>query len=553
MDSKKLQTPVADVAEEKIDTTSVTKGKKVEEEYEDDDEPTSFSFTIEQEIIEMVLLRKYFYSHFLQQFRRHAITAKDPRAKTIRTLGVNITDDLRPNLFVNMNFYNSLTKDEKMGVLEHEVLHMLHKHLIRKEEREDYVWNLAADIAINQYIKGLPKGIMCGECAVIIRKEDTTDPKTGKVTGFVYMYHKMDSDGEKQITIKGSDAVHCPCCGKEVDNKVDRCEPMMWDKFPLENGTKLQAEMTTENYYDVLWKNMPKQVIKIGMRITKDGQAGAGRCLGEGGEDSSDGHGKGYGNGWVEIDGQKVPIVMDDHDAWSTCSDNKELAHEKIKDMVQKAVNESSNRSQGHLPSYLKSLIDSCIAHKILNWRSEMRKFVGYEEFAKLETTRKRRNRRYDFQPGYKIVRKAHVAVCVDSSGSVTDNEFAKFFSEIEAMKKAGVSITVIECDADIQDVYTYKKTPKIKRIGYGGTDFRPPFDLITNGKFKQGEGGYYSGRSKGREFEIKKKVDCIIYCTDMAGSFPRTIPCPTIWVATPQHSDYGWKPELGKKVVMRD
>jgi predicted metal-dependent peptidase len=126
--------------------------------------------TIEQEVIEFILQRKFFYGYFLQQFKRHI-------TRDVKTLAVNITEDLKPNLYINPDFYNSLTLEEKMAVLEHELLHLLNKHLIRIEGRNSYVWNVATDVAINQYIKGLPYGELCPDCNIVIHKVGNTLPK----------------------------------------------------------------------------------------------------------------------------------------------------------------------------------------------------------------------------------------------------------------------------------------------------------------------------------------------------------------------------------------
>lgn len=63
-----------------------------------------------------------------------------------------------------------------------------------------------------------------------------------------------------------------------------------------------------------------------------------------------------------------------------------------------------------------------------------------------------------------------------------------------------GTRITVIECDAAVQQSYDYKgkMNPDVK--GYGGTDFDPVFEFITKGP----------------------KVDGCIYLTDGFGPTPK-------------------------------
>jgi predicted metal-dependent peptidase len=105
---------------------------------------------IEKEIVHLIKA-KPFYAHFLQQMRRI-------ETNKIKTLGVNITDGI--NLFINSEFFNKLKPKEKVACLEHEVLHILNKHLLRRENKDPEVFNIASDIAVNPYIENLPKGCL---------------------------------------------------------------------------------------------------------------------------------------------------------------------------------------------------------------------------------------------------------------------------------------------------------------------------------------------------------------------------------------------------------
>jgi len=470
---------------------------------------------IEPEIISLILQRKYFYGHFLQQFKRVMVDNDSPMAKTIKTAGVSITSDLRPNLYINRSFYNSLSQDQRIAVLEHEILHLLSAHLIRIEGRNSYVWNLAADLAINQYIKGLPEGAMCGECNI-----------------FIPLQHG------------GFFPISCPQCNKGLDKDKDICQPLYVKSFKVDGQLiNLPREKPTETYYDILWEKMPKMTIQCGTSLTKQqGQTAKGNL----GDEQQEGEEQG-GEQSGSSDKQGIPMPLDDHATWETGADNNEMAHEKIKDMVRKAIAKTDERSQGYLPAYLKALIDVCIAHKTLNWKSELRRFVGYEEFAKYIPTRKKLNKRFQFMMGYKVQRKACILVAKDSSGSVGDDEFAKMDREEDMMVSAGITVIDVECDADIQKVEERRhsgKKGKIERIGYGGTDFRPVFNLVKNKTYKN---------HNGKVFTLKKKIDGVVYLTDGAGTYPNAITCPTIWVLTPNNWSHGWSEKLGKKIEMKD
>jgi predicted metal-dependent peptidase len=642
---------------------------------------------IEPEVIELLLQHKHFYGHLLQQFRRHSVSGKncvDGAGKIVRTMAVMVSNELQPHLFINTDFYNSgdydkanpsahswgLTQEEKIACLEHEILHILNKHLLRVEGRNHYVWNLANDIAINQYIKGLPSGLMCPDCNVFVRK-----------------------------TATGQFRKNCPLCNKDLDPKAHKFETLDYNNFRVGNNKiTLDKEKASELYYDVLWAKVPKMVIEIGSSITgkqesaakqqmgqgksdqngngqqgqqqqgqqnqqgqgqsqgQSGQAGKqgqqsqqgggqggqqgqsgnqqgqgqgqggdqqgqqqsgsgggqGQQTGQGADGSQQGGGQDSGNGQngkgqakdqgslgsqgqaneqslgkggsghgeyeqkqdegqgsgdgqgeqeqkespqtgsgcnVRVNGIDIPMPMDNHEVWAAGSDNREMAHEKIKEMVKKAVHKASEKSQGNMPGWLKGLVDECLEHKTITWKSELRRFYGFREFAKFESTRKRLNRRFPVTfPGYKVKRKAHFVVATDSSGSVDDKEFAMFWKEIGAMFSAGVGITHVECDMDITHVQEYKKKPPkgqgIKRYGYGGTSFVPVFKFVEKKIYKN---------SNGEKFKLKGKIDGIIYLTDGAGDYPKKIPCPTIWVMTPEHYTNGWSPKLGKVIVMEN
>ena len=567
---------------------------------------------IEPEVIELLLQHKHFYGHLLQQFRRHSVDHKQSvgAGQVIRTLAVMISNELQPHLFINNQFYNSgdydknnpaahswgLTAEEKIAVLEHEILHILNKHLLRTENRNHYVWNLANDLAINQYIKGLPAGGMCPECNIFVRR-----------------------------TPSGQFRPQCPVCKMKLDSKKHVFETLDINNFKVDNKTvNLEAEKASEVYYDILWSKIPKFIIEIGNNITsqqekaakdqmgQDGQGGEGEGQqgqsgqgqgqgqagegqqGEGGSGSGQKDEKSLGNQegdgsqggkdqqkqskgdgsyeqkqdtggggkdaqdktesprtgsgcGVEVNGVMIPMPMDNHEAWAAGSDNKEMAHEKIKEMVKKAVHKVNEKSQGYMPGWLKGLIDACLMHKTITWKSELRRFYGFREFSHFVSTRKRLNRRFPVVfPGYKVTRKAHFVVATDSSGSVDDKEFAMFWKEIGGMSAAGISITHVECDADITHVQNFKrKVPtSIKRYGYGGTDFTPVFKFVKKTFWKNGNG---------ETFKLKQKVDGIIYCTDGAGTYPKSIPCPTIWVMTPEHYTGGWNPKIGKIIVMEN
>lgn len=53
------------------------------------------------------------------------------------------------NLFVNEEFFSSLTRDQRVTVLLHETWHVARLHMLRRGNRDPKIWNMACDYRIN--------------------------------------------------------------------------------------------------------------------------------------------------------------------------------------------------------------------------------------------------------------------------------------------------------------------------------------------------------------------------------------------------------------------
>ena len=82
---------------------------------------------------------------------------------TFPTLGVYFNKDLLNYTLTIGSYFNNLSEEERIAVLIHECRHILGLHTFRKGDRDHNLFNIAADIAINQLIKNLPEGGMYPE------------------------------------------------------------------------------------------------------------------------------------------------------------------------------------------------------------------------------------------------------------------------------------------------------------------------------------------------------------------------------------------------------
>ncbi len=79
-------------------------------------------------------------------------------------------------IYYNSSFFQSLSKNEQVFIIAHELMHITLKHLSRLEDRDMEIWNYATDAVINQILKsnGLPlvKGVIDCPDAVSFSAEE---------------------------------------------------------------------------------------------------------------------------------------------------------------------------------------------------------------------------------------------------------------------------------------------------------------------------------------------------------------------------------------------
>ena len=119
-----------------------------------------------------------------------------------------------------------------------------------------------------------------------------------------------------------------------------------------------------------------------------------------------------------------------------------------------------------------------------LNYRRILSQFRAQILNSKRNLTRMRPSRRFGFsQMGSRYERKANILIAVDSSGSISDEDFNKFFKAIGNFFFCGIEkLDLIFFDVSLKSTkpVTLKKNFKLSEIkGKGGTNFQAPFDFF--------------------------------------------------------------------------
>lgn len=172
------------------------------------------------------------------------------------------------------------------------------------------------------------------------------------------------------------------------------------------------------------------------------------------------------------------------HDIWE---DSNEIEEQTLKEFTDKFIEASQKGTiSNHLESILSSLKNS---KSELPWNLYLKRLMGTVE-SKQKKTITRRNRR---QPDRLDLRgqlrshKAKIAIALDISGSISDEEFNQALKEVlSIVKNYNTEITLIECDSEIRRVYQVKSVRDIKARNplRGGTQFTPVFEYANTQKF---------------------------------------------------------------------
>ena len=374
---------------------------------------------------------------FLQESPFYAELSRHIRktcTKDLPTAGVTFnqeTDELV--LYWNPDFFTGLNALEVKGVLLHEFNHLIFGHLNARRKEPHRTWNIATDLAINSLIVSSYNG----------RNTERALPKEGLVPGLR------------------------PYMAPEMLQKAPPDQRAAYEQF-ADMIASFPPMQTSEWYY---------------FKLIEESQKNAG----------DDDKSKSFRQ-MVGTEGGDIVLVvggdsMDDHSGWDQVPEEmRSYIEGRVKAVVEKAANHADSQANGwgNMPVAMQAEIRRSISN-IVDWRSVLRQFVGSLTRAERSTSIKRINRRYPYiHPGIKRGYQARLAIAIDQSGSVDDNQLQSFFSELASLTKR-VSVDIIPFDTTVEDrdVFEWRRgtNPKLSRVRGGGTDFNAPTKFVNDSK----------------------------------------------------------------------
>jgi predicted metal-dependent peptidase len=377
-----------------------------------------------------LLLSKPWYGTFASMMRWR-------QNENVKTMGVSISNDGMIDAWWSEKFVDSINTNEIISVIQHEIDHVIRMHVTRCRGRHREIWNFAADMLVNG-TKENPN---------ILFSENGENKCHLPDNCIWYTASKPNMTTEEVYDELKKNATQCPCGATLIDLSGNKGQGKGQPGCQGQQGQGQQGQ---------------------------PGQGGQGQSGGQGqgqgqpgqGQGQS-GQGQGCGSGTCPACGSH-PQMVDSHDTWDKSTATDEQARQIAKRHADQAT-QSCGNSPGHLQEAITNLKES--KH---DWKREFGQFLGRECGGK-RMCLGRPNRRIDKFgiPGTTRRAMVDLRIMVDTSGSISSDEFQEFFGHIEKISWRA-KIKMIEFDHEIQHVTKYRKGDwkKLKVHGRGGTSF---------------------------------------------------------------------------------
>ena len=394
--------------------------------------------------------------------RMEMVPVRDIRVRTACTDGNSVYFDIA--------FLSSLTREEQTFVLAHEVWHAVMMHLVRIQNRNPELFNIATDKEVNYMLQ--KDGFVAPKELLFPTKEEE-----GKCAEEIYemLLKKMKNKQQQQQQNDMGDGSSGSNRSNSRQNKNGNSSNS--NRQPNQNGSQSDKNgnktgefkgQFDKHVYDGMEDGQPNQ--------SNNGQNGDGDSSGNSYGELTDKYGK------VGLDSDFQPKV------------SKDFADKMRETIVSEA--QRVEKMKGSLPAHIKELVKKCTQAEI-KWQEVLAQFVTrcYNSGNRSWIPPNRRHVHNGVYLQSRQATKIKLAVGIDTSGS-TMGDRSKFLGELHSLIKSfGMfELSIIECDAEVGAYKHYTQDDNLDfeidngeyaMSGGGGTAMRPIFDYILDNQIE--------------------------------------------------------------------
>ena len=339
-------------------------------------------------------------------------------------------------LAYNPIYVAGLRDEQVRGLMAHTVMHPACQHHTRRGGRDHDLWNMACDHAINWILL---------DAGITLPPKHLDDPA----------YHGLSADEiyAELHTLRTEEQRPSPVQGEgEADGEVelDGLDTSAGDGEGLgEDGSPAAGD-------------------------SGGGEPGDGADEGDQAEDGSERTGDPGGSGEVRDGERQAEGGASDE---SGADEQWELA---LAQAAQQA------RECGDLTGGLERLVREVLAPK-LDWRELLARYI--DDRARDDYSWTPPSKRFlDLDiilPSLSNRKLPEVVLAIDTSGSVTEAEMARFGAELSGLLESfETTVHVVYCDCEVKGAESFDRADlplDLNPLGGGGTDFRPAFSWVED------------------------------------------------------------------------
>ena len=419
------------------------------------------------------------------------------------------------SIYVNAKYYLTLSEDERLGIIAHEVWHCALRHFARRGNRDRKKFNYATDIEVDLLLTsaGFKIDIL------------PFDPDwAGRSAEEIYelMYPRMEQFQKQDTHLYPEDASLIKELSSQNDSKDDSSNSNKKDKNNDNKEDGDDENTNNDNDDSSKLSNNPKSK-------AKNKQKNSSNLPIEDKEDSQENN--------TNDDNEQYDSDFN----FNFSDDWEENWQDNLQSVLDLGLSPLGiNGICGILPGNLSNLVNKKSKTPPANWKQILLNYVTNTFGGPIRFLPP--NRRFAWKklylPSRERKQEINIVLALDTSGSMYA-EVPQFITELEAMTSAfgEYKITIIQCDCEIKDVQTYTSSnpipmDKLKFHGFGGTDLRPPFNYVKE--------------------KFQEVPTVFIYITDGEGPAPKNQPnYPVLWAITPDGTmpcKWGTKVKINQK-----
>lgn len=379
-------------------------------------------------------------------------------------------------IYYNPSFVDGLTLGEAKGVLCHEVMHIANAHHLRRGKRDQRLWNIACDYAINPLVL---------KSKLHLPSDALVNPAyEGMSAEEIYLREEQREKAEQEARQQmrsmqpgmGQAPTQQPAQEDEQQDQEDQPET---PEKPAEGGQKAEASKPTA---DKGKPSTPPQPKGVGMIL--DGVSDEGEPLSEADKQA-------------EMDSIRTVVIQAARIAEMAGQDSAGF---------ERLVSEAKDPRD--------------------DWKETLRRFIQQSVIVPQDSTWSRPNRRFlsadMYLPSRKKEDNGTLLIAIDTSGSIDDLILGQFLAEMKRILEDTdyETVTVMACDSKVRWHGTFNKGEEVEYTmrGGGGTAFAPVW-------------------AKAEELDLKPSA--CVYFTDLeCYSFGQPPSYPVLWAAWGNRAD---------------